>query len=60
MILNSGCIFRIGESIKNCGENMARIRLCGVPVFRPFCGVVIRMGKGIMYSVMKRPVAYFI
>jgi hypothetical protein len=51
-----GFIFRWGQRVKDIGEQMAHIRLFGIPILRPFCGPVISLGLAIRNGAMKRPV----
>jgi hypothetical protein len=55
MFFGNGFMYRFGVSVKEAGERMARMRLFGIPVLRPFCGPVIGLGYAIRERAMSGP-----
>jgi hypothetical protein len=55
MFLDNGFVYRFGVSVKEAGERMARIRLFGIPVLRPFSGLVTGLGYAIRERAMSGP-----
>jgi hypothetical protein len=55
VILSKGSIYRLGQRIKDAGEQMAHVRIFGIPVLLMFCGPVINLGLAIRNSVFKCP-----
>jgi hypothetical protein len=53
-IFSSGFKFRFGQTLKDAGVRMARVRLFGIPILKPFCGPVIKLGVATRESVMRR------
>ena len=51
-----GFWYRMGVRIKDFGERTARVRLFGIPILFPFCGLVIRLGYAIREWAMAGPI----
>jgi hypothetical protein len=57
MILSRGFIWRQGQSIKDFGEQMAAVRIFGIPILRWCCGPVISLGYKIRDLVRNMPIS---
>jgi hypothetical protein len=55
--MSKGWIFRLGVGIKDAGERLGHIRVCGVHVFGWCCGLVIWIGYLIRDSVWNCPIS---
>jgi len=49
-------IYRLGQSLKDCGERMAHKRVFGIPALRWCCDPVIRAGLAIRGKIANCPI----
>ena len=55
-MLSKGFVLRTGGKIKDFGERMAHVKICGVRVFGWCCDAVIRLGHAMRDTVMDCPI----
>ena len=49
-------IYRLGQSLKDCGERMAHKRVFGIPALRWCCDPVIKAGLAIRNAAINCPI----